>query len=336
MNVHTLDELKQLQAMPLQVKVAMTQTRIRAWVNEFGVDGVYVSFSGGKDSTVLLHIVRELYPDIPAVFIDTGLEYPEIREFVKTFDNVTWLKPKMNFKQVIEKFGYPFITKEVSQKVYEAWDNRTGVVYKSFIPEEEGGRRKPYNLSHYRYLFDAPFKLSNRCCNVMKKAPAKEYERRTGRKAIVGSMADESKARQQKWLQYGCNAFEIDRPRSMPMAFWTEQDVLHFIKDNNIDLASVYGDIIKDYGREVVGQLDIFDFGIGEDVWPLKTSGCDRTGCMWCGYGCHIEQEPRFVRMKQTHPKQYDYIMRPKEKGGLNYKEVIDWLNEHGNLHIRY
>lgn len=95
----------------------MTQERIRGQVNEFGEDGVYVSFSGGKDSTVLLHIVRNMYPNVKAVFVDTGLEYPEIREFVKSFDNVDWLRPKMNFRQVIEKYGYPFISKEVSECV---------------------------------------------------------------------------------------------------------------------------------------------------------------------------------------------------------------------------
>ena len=117
--MRTAQDLRQLQAYPLEMKVMLTKQRIREWVNYFGTDGVYVSFSGGKDSTVLLHIVREMYPYIPAVFCDTGLEYPEIRNFVKTFDNVTWLKPKMTFRQVIEKYGYPFIGKEVSQQVWE-------------------------------------------------------------------------------------------------------------------------------------------------------------------------------------------------------------------------
>ena len=114
---HTIEELYQWQALPLSIKVLMTKERIRNWVNEYGEDGVYVSFSGGKDSTVLLHIVRSMYPNVKAVFVDTGLEYPEIRDFVKTFDNVEWLKPKMNFRQVIEKYGYPFISKEVSNNV---------------------------------------------------------------------------------------------------------------------------------------------------------------------------------------------------------------------------
>lgn len=106
--------------MPLDIKIDMTKRRIREWVDEYGIDGVYVSFSGGKDSTVLLDIARQLYPEIKAVFVDTGLEYPEIREFVKTFDNVDWLKPKKTFKQVINEYGYPIISKEVCECVYGA------------------------------------------------------------------------------------------------------------------------------------------------------------------------------------------------------------------------
>ena len=98
----------------------ITDERIKEWVEEFGEDGCYISFSGGKDSTVLLHLVRKLFPNVVAVFVDTGLEYPEIRDFVKTFDNVVWLKPKQNFRQIITKYGYPFISKEISDKVYGA------------------------------------------------------------------------------------------------------------------------------------------------------------------------------------------------------------------------
>lgn len=117
---HTISDLYQMQSMPLSIKVRMTENRIRWWIDEYGEDGVYVSFSGGKDSTVLLDIVRKLYPGVLAVFVDTGLEYPEIRDFVKTFDNVEWLKPKKTFRQVIEEYGYPFISKDVSEKVYGA------------------------------------------------------------------------------------------------------------------------------------------------------------------------------------------------------------------------
>lgn len=116
-NKHTYEDLYMLQALPLEVKILKTRKRIKEWVDHYGRDGIYVSFSGGKDSTVLLDIVRKDYPDTPAVFVDTGLEYPEVREFVKTIDNVTIVKPEKNFRQIIEECGYPFISKEVSNCV---------------------------------------------------------------------------------------------------------------------------------------------------------------------------------------------------------------------------
>lgn len=115
--MRTADDLREKQALPLHLKIALTKDRIRQWVNEFGEDGVYVSYSGGKDSTVLLHIVRQLYPNIKAVFCDTGLEYPAVRAFVKDTDNVDFLKPKLTFKQTIIKHGYPVIGKEVAESV---------------------------------------------------------------------------------------------------------------------------------------------------------------------------------------------------------------------------
>lgn len=342
---HSINDLKQRQALPLSAKVAMTKLRIREWVDEFGVDGVYISFSGGKDSTVLLHIAREMFPDITAAFVDTGLEYPEIRDFVKTFNNVEWLKPKLTFKQVILKYGYPFISKEVSQTVSEARTSikngktcayrvkkLNGEVY------DEHGNYSRYNIPQYKFLLDAPFEVSHLCCNVMKKAPAKKFEKETGRKPILATMAEESQLRTSRWLKEGCNAFDLKRPTSKPMSFWTEQDVLKYIKDNNLPICSVYGDIVPDYcGTQFEGQMDIADLGLINDNRMLKTTGCHRTGCMFCGFGCQREESPsRFERMKVTHPKQYEFIMKPVEAGGLGYKEVIDYLNEHGNLNIKY
>ena len=99
-------QLKRLQGLPLEQKVNLSLRSIRDFINKCG-GNTYVSFSGGKDSTILLDLVRQIDPNIKAVLSDTGLEFPEIKEFVKTVENVEWVYPKMNFKQVIERYGYP-------------------------------------------------------------------------------------------------------------------------------------------------------------------------------------------------------------------------------------
>ena len=119
-NAHTAQDLRIMQGLPLNIKIRMTEQRIRDWVNEFGEDGVYVSFSGGKDSTVLLDIARNLYPNLKAMFVDVPTQYPELKEFVQTFPNVDIVKPKIGFAKVCEKYGFPLISKEVSECVYGA------------------------------------------------------------------------------------------------------------------------------------------------------------------------------------------------------------------------
>lgn len=347
----TKDDLKYFQSMPLEVKLGMTRNRIREWVREFGTNGVYVSFSGGKDSTVLLHIVREMYPDVEAVFVDTGLEYPEIRRFVKTFDNVTILRPKMRFDEVIRRYGYPIISKEVSTCVSRcriAMERKNGT-YTYDLKKMRGeiirkdGKKSRYNHEKYEPLLHANFLISANCCEIMKKRPVKKFEIETNKAPIIATMADESALRKSNWLQYGCNVFEAKRQRSAPMSFWTEQDVLQYIKQNGIQIASVYGDIVEigEDGNEYESNL----FG---SCGRLHTTGCDRTGCIFCGFGCHLEKEPsRFQRMKDTHPKQYAYclgggaydedgIWKPT-KDGLGMRHVFDELNRiYGDGFIKY
>ena len=339
---YTMEYLKELQGYPLEIKIQLTKQRIREWVHKYGEDGVYVSFSGGKDSTVLLHLVREMYGDvIPGVFVDTGFEYPEIREFVRTFDNIVWLRPEMNFRKVIETYGYPMISKEVSQQVWEVQKygkDRAKRTYSKFVHDSEYNRKYggQYSMERYAFLLDegAP-RLSHMCCKVMKKNPSQKYEKQTSRLPITGEMACESRLRKSQWLKNGCNAFDAKKKVSKPLSFWTEQDVLRYIREYDIEFASVYGDVVIDDNDQLEGQMDISDYGLSDENLVFKTTGCSRTGCMFCGFGCrHSDWSIRTI--KETHPKIYDYIMRPWEQGGLNYKEVIDWINEHGDLHIRY
>ena len=319
----------------------MTKARIREWINEYGEDRVYISFSGGKDSTVLLDIVRQDHPGVPAVFIDTGLEYPEIRDFVRRHENVTWLKPEMNFRSVIQTYGYPFISNEISKKVYECRSAESRG-HESYARKQfqgtyvsKNGKTNFYPITKWSFLTDAPFMISSECCAVMKKRPAKRYEKETLRIPNTAQMAGESLLRKQIWMKQGCNAFEAKRPMSNPMSFWTEQDVLHYIRTRGTEIASVYGDIVEE--NEITGQMTLSDC-IQAEHPKLKTTGCRRTGCIFCGYGCHREKpgQGKFELLKTTHPKIYDYIMRPWDEGGLNYREVIDWLNKNGDLHIGY
>lgn len=238
------EELKQLQSLPLDVKIRKTQQRIREWVEHYGEDGVYVSFSGGKDSTVLLDIVRKMYPGIEAIFVNTGLEYPEIVDFVKQFENVTILRPKKNFRQVLTEYGYPVISKEVASKVGEVRASikrgKTNTVrYRQFFCPD---KNLIYDLSKWVFLIKAPFRISDLCCDIMKKKPVHDYEK-SGKVGMLGQMADESLLRKQKWIKHGCNAFDLKMPQSNPLSFWTNNDVLTYIHTYQIPISSVYGDV---------------------------------------------------------------------------------------------
>ena len=362
-NRHSATDLKQMQSLPLEAKIRMSKERIKVWYeswvrfeiynkktqktrfvtidkrdafaepplkeNEYIVSEmpgqVYVSLSGGKDSTVLKHIVDSMYDDVPSVFVNTGLEYPEIQKFVKEIkageydcfnSDVEIVRPEIRFDEVIKKYGYPVISKAVSHAVKIAKRNPNGKVMQNMFNPENKGR---FGFSKWAFLIDSDIPVSEECCNVMKKAPAKKYAKETGRKAILGTMASESSLRYSSWLKNGCNAFDSKTPTSQPLSFWTEQDILHYIKEYNVPYCSVYGDIVSDSSGA-----------------KLYTTGCDRTGCIFCMFGCHLEKEPnRFQRLKETHPRQYEYCINGGEtvdgklqpnKEGLGLGKVLDYI----------
>ena len=162
-----INELRLMQNYPLELEIMKTKQRIIEWVSYYGLEGVYISFSGGKDSTVLLTIAREIYPNIKALYIDTGLEYPEVKQFVKTWDNVDIIRPKMSFKEVLNKYGYPVISKEQSQYIYDYRNTKSEKMKDIRINGNKWGRGKI--SKKWLYMIDAPFKVSDKCCNIMKK-----------------------------------------------------------------------------------------------------------------------------------------------------------------------
>ena len=314
--VHDLQRLKELQALPLWRKIQITQARIIEWYNYY--EGkVYVSFSGGKDSTVLLDLARRIFPEIEAVFVDTGLEYNQIRDFVKTFDNVTWLKPKMRFDEVLQKHGYPIISKIVSKRIKDARnaikkDYKNSYALKMLNGTYTHGadnKLSLYNCKKYKYLLDAPFLISSKCCDIMKKEPLHRFQKTNNKKPIIGTMANESNQRKQGWIKTGCNAFDSKDAISKPLSFWTEQDVLQYLLMYKIPYCSVYGDIVQD------------------DKGKLKTTGEQRTGCVFCGYGAHLEKSPnRYEKLKEIDFKKWDYCMRDIENNGLGFGKVLDFI----------
>lgn len=364
MNRYTRKDLKKLQAEKLPDKFQRSLGQVAAWFSRWD-DQVYVSFSGGKDSTVLADICakwcKSLGIPLHLVFSNTGLEFPEIREHVERFAAflrekhgidvvLEILRPEMRFDQVIKNYGYPLISKDVSDRVRKARNNIEKGVYSLRLCQLGVGRDEYGGLvdkgSHdyekavsgskfytpkWRPLLDADFRVTEQCCEVMKKKPFKEYEERTGRKPIIGTLATESLSRANSWYKHGCNAVYAQRPSSRPLSFWTEQDILQYIKQEGLPLASVYGDVIID----------------DQKGSKLKTTGCDRTGCMFCAFGCTQEDEPRFERLKKTHPRQWRYCINGGEynssgvwqpnKQGLGMGHVFDELNAiYGDDFIKY
>ena len=464
--------LRQMQALPLRAKVLKSQLRTREWYEHFN-GNVYISFSGGKDSTVLAHVVHELYPDVPLVFCNTGLEYPEIQEFARKM-GAEFIRPKMSFSEVISTYGYPIISKENAEAIHYArkirigggtttqrrnepnstardctstdaaqrteitrwgyndspsqtgthgsqspYEGRTGwrratLTGKPLTCKEishvgghqTGQRNVPQESGHYinegkvrqqnrgstdwrawrrrtiagvgefskenKSIFnkekwlplcrDTQFKISHQCCSVMKKSPMGIYQRKHKSVPFIGTLAEESRLREQAWVRHGCNAFDAHKQTSQPLSFWTEQDILKYLYVEGWEIASVYGDIVG-----------VDDLGFEYQPLPgvdckLKCTGCQRTGCVFCGFGCHLEKgETRFQRLAKTHPKQYEYCMNggqwvdnpdydptapkmdgdwenwnPKKiwvpsKEGLGMKKVFDDCNQiYGKDFIRY
>jgi 3'-phosphoadenosine 5'-phosphosulfate sulfotransferase (PAPS reductase)/FAD synthetase len=293
---HEAWELKQMQSLPLDAKIIKSQLRIKEWYEHWDGD-VYVAFSGGKDSTVLLHLVRELYPDVPAVFCDTGLEFPEIKQFVRQTENVTILRPDMSFRSVIQTYGYPVASKKVAGDIYKLRNHNLTDKYRNYLLN--GDERGTYGKipERWKCLLDAPFETSSYCCEVMKKRPLQRYAKKEGRKPITGEMASEGGLRVKDWLQHGCNAFDKREPKSMPLGFWLDQDIWGYLHKFEVPYSTIYD------------------------------MGYQSTGCIFCMFGCHLDKYPnRFQRLSQTHPKLYEYCMRDFNEGGLGLAEVLDYI----------
>lgn len=288
-------QLKQRQALPLEEKIKYSIDRIMEWYAYWG-GLVYVAFSGGKDSTVLAHLVRSIYPDVPLVFCNTGLEFPEIIRFVNTFSNknLITLKPKKTFRETIERYGYPIVSKKMAGYIYQASNAKGYTATKKLRMtgiKTNGDYSKLSKISKkWQFLVDhEEVKVAAHCCNIMKKYPAKNYGKKTKQYPYTGEMVVEGGERKRVYLKHGCNAYLSSQPKSTPLAIWTDDNIWEYIRGFNIAYSKIYD------------------------------MGYTRTGCIYCGFGVHLEKGlNRFQRLKQTHPARWKYCM---DKLGL--REVM-------------
>jgi 3'-phosphoadenosine 5'-phosphosulfate sulfotransferase (PAPS reductase)/FAD synthetase len=288
MNGRTITELRSLQALTLNQKIDHAVGTIEKFCNE--VENPVISFSGGKDSTVLMHLIRNIMKtDLPAIFVNTGNEFPDIIRFARQFDNVQIVRPKMKLKQIIEKYGFPLVSKEYSKMIYELRNNaKHSGRYLTGIQLSDGKKTSFILPAKYRFLVNEKFSCSDRCCSFLKKAPTSKLN------SITGDMAEESLLRQFAWFRTGCNSFGKIHSKSKPLSIWTTSDIQSYIRRFNVRICDLY-----------------------------KDPRINRTGCMFCGFGAHLETFSRYEILKERYPKLYDYFLK-MENNGVTYRQALN------------
>lgn len=274
-------ELRRLQRMNYEWKVEHSMDVIREFVEHEGDKHVYVSFSGGKDSLVLLHLVRKIYPDVPAVFANTGIEFPEQVKFIRTFPNITEVYPIKHFPKILKEDGIVYPSKEVAMYVKDAMN---GVRYaiNGFQGLDTKGNENKYKtrLKKWSYLLECGVKISPDCCKLMKEIPLRNYEKQNEQSPIIGTRAEESFRRAVGWMKSGCNSFAGNRSKSTPLSLWLESDVWRYIDENDIKLSPMYTE-----------------------------GGMNRTGCMFCPVPIAHKDYKNVEYARTHHPKMYETIM---------------------------
>jgi len=256
---------------PFNYKIIFAKARISAAIGEYGVNNCYISFSGGKDSAVLSHLVLSMGYKLEHVFSNTRLEYPGCVKFThewckKNGVKLTMVLPDSRPHEVWKKYGYPIFSKEIATILERVRTHKT-VSSKKL--------KKVKKFLKYKDL-----KISARCCDYLKKKPILKWQKRSGKKvAIMGVRAEESQVRRAVWVRKGCIYETKNQVVAHPIIFFTEKDIWEYLKKFKIRLADIY------------------------------YNGIRRNGCYCCGFGCHLTDENNFVKLKKLNSKLWKHVM---------------------------
>lgn len=233
---------------------------------------IIVAFSGGRDSSVLLHLVRTLYPNIKGVFSNTGVEYLEIVDLVRTYDNIEELPPIKSQHQSVKEQGFPILSKKLAntiKKVYRS-KSKSKTLIQALGIEEGSIFDIPKRYIHFlderitNWGKEDGYMISAYCCEHLKGKLKNDK-----RPSFVGSRATESIRRKGYWIRNGCNFVNDKYALSTPLSIWTDEDVQRYIDENNIKLPSMYDEGVKSTGCKNCGFGASFDESNGYNRWEI-------------------------------------------------------------------
>lgn len=299
-----------LQSLPYEIKVRKAKQRIREFIQGCDDLGYNTHVSvGGLDSITLLCLIRSMNIDIPAVSVSL-LEDKSIVQVHKQL-GVIMLRPLKNKHEILQEEGFPVISKKIATKIMALQDpTEANATIRHAIITGECGEKGHFATNSrmqlpqkWLELFGGyenenegtnyktpPFRVSSKCCEIMKERPCDMWAKEHNSKPFLGLMASEGGRRQDALEEHGCNYFGKTTIRSAPFAPFLRQDLLQLALDLDVPVPKIYGSIERDLDGN------------------LYTTGAQRTGCEMCGFGIHMEKRPhRFDKLYDRNPKAWDY-----------------------------